>query len=77
MIIGVPQTIPKISYDHTNYPIKLHPMAALCDSVYRLPNFSFVLRYSVMETACSIPKDNNLDIVFDAIAEAWLWRYDH
>ena len=26
---------------------------------------------------CSIPKDDNLDTVFDAIKEARLWRYDH
>ena len=26
---------------------------------------------------CSIPKDNDLDTVFDAIKKARLWRYDH
>ena len=26
---------------------------------------------------CSIPKDNDLDTIFDAITEARLWRYDH
>ena len=29
------------------------------------------------EGNCSIPKDDNLDIVFDTITEARLWRYDH
>ena len=26
---------------------------------------------------CSIPKDDDMDTVFDAITEAQLWRYDH
>ena len=35
----------------------------------------FLLEY--YDGNCSIPKEDDLDTVFDCIKEAWLWRYYH